>query len=116
MLAGLLCWQGVPISMSIHQTFARHLRALAKGDRLHADLHVLSLRIAAGKLAHVCRAAGRDYSHRTVFVLPADNVLLVFHHGHYDSVECLHGAEITTPHICSKNEGITSGAEKERSR
>lgn len=84
MLARSLCWQGVPISMPIHQTFARHRRAWAKGDQLHADLHVLSLRIAAGKLAHVCRAAGRDYFHRTVFVLPADNVLLMFHHWHYD--------------------------------
>lgn len=105
--------------MSIHQTFARHRRALAKGERLHADLHVLSLRIAAGKLAHVCRAAGRDYSHRTVFDPPADNVLLMFHHWHYDSVEYLfHGAGTITLDICSisKNEGITSGAEKERSR
>lgn len=76
--------------MSIHQTFARHRRALAKGNHLHADLHVLSLRIAAGKLVHVCRAAalaGRDYSHRTVSILPADDVLSMFHHGHYDSVE-----------------------------
>lgn len=50
--------------------------------------------------------------HRTAFVSPADYVLSMFHHWHHASVEYSYRVATSTLNICSKNEGIASGAEK----
>lgn len=56
------------------------------------------------------------YSLCTALGFPVDHVPFMFHHGYCASVEHSHGHVKPTVDICSKDEGIASGAEKEESR
>ena len=125
-LAVLLCWQGVPISMAIHrihQTFARHHRALAKREsscmQIYMCCHCASQSPPANSLTCAVPQVEREitYFHRTVLHSPADHRVPF----HVSSLALLCFCRVLIIHTelqhqqwtsaIKENEGITSGAE-----